>query len=143
MTPREEAKALLDLCKHDLLEAMRVLERQLTVVQDRAQLLMSLAGVVVTVTGFSGRNISNTSMFGKVTIVSGLAVVLLSVVWVWIRVMRLRWITYTLDREPVAALEQMIVHRQRKTRAYQRGGLILCVGLFLYGMAVAQMLLSP
>ena len=52
---KAEAKTLLELNNHNLMAALEVAQRQLDTIYARAQVLMSLAGIVVTVTGFSGR----------------------------------------------------------------------------------------
>jgi hypothetical protein len=143
VTPRREAELILRLNDGDLLQALDLLDRQLGTLHTRAQVLMSLAGVVVTVTGFSGRTIAGTSPLGQASIVAGLAVVLTSAVWLYARVMRIRWFTSALDAEPADALEAMIERRNRKTAAYQIGGAILCAGFALYCLAIASMLLSP
>ena len=61
MSPQNEAKAILKLCKEDPKAALEIVESQLNTLYARAQILLSLAGIVVTVTGFSGRLIAGSS----------------------------------------------------------------------------------
>lgn len=143
MTPENEARRILNLCKGDMLQALAILERQLAVLQTRAQIMMSLAGVVVTVTGFSGRLIAGHDRVAQISIVLGVAFVLLSAVWMYVHVMGIRWVTQGLDEDPQVALESVIVRRNKKTVAYQRGGILLCVGFVLYCIALCLLLLNP
>jgi len=139
----KEAKAILELTNNDLLAALSMAENQLNVLYNRAQVLMSLAGIVVTVTGFSGRLIAGSSLAAQVFLITGLFVTLGSVIWVFLRVMRIRWITTMVAENKEKALEQALIRRNSKTRAYRIGGKILCIGLFLYSISIALMLLSP
>jgi len=143
-TPKEEAVAILAVCEDSPARALRFLERQLFIIYNRAQVLVSLAGVVVTVTGFSGRLIAATNRIGQITLVTGLLLVLLSAAYVYAKVMRVTWITREITHDPVAdALVRIIDLRNEKTTAYSRGGYILFAGLFLYGIAISIMLMNP
>jgi len=143
MPVEAEATAILALTKGDLLRALEIAQNQLNVIYVRAQVLMSLSGLVVTVTGFSGRLIAGSSLIAQLFLVAGLFLCLCSTVWVFLRVMRVRWVTSMLGGEEKAALVQALIHRDRKTRAYALGGRILCVGLALYGVSIALMLTNP
>lgn len=140
MTPTQEAQRILALCSNDTARALELLERQLNTLHTRAQVLLSLAGVVITVTGFSGRIIASTSTVAQVLVVAGLAVVVCSAIWVYLGVMGLRWITADFDGEAGEALGRVVARRDRKTRRYRIGGIVLSAGLVLYGAAVALML---
>lgn len=128
MTAKEEANNILSLTKNDMLKALELLEKQLNTLNLRAQVLMSLAGIVLTVTGFSERLIAATSPISQVLVISGLATVLTSAVWVFSRVMGIKWVTTGLTGNSAESLEKIIERRNRKTRAYSRGGVILCIG---------------
>jgi len=143
MSANEEANRILSLTGNDMLKALELLEKQLNTLHSRAQVLMSLAGIVVTVTGFSGRLIAATSLVSQSLVISGLATVLTSAVWVFSRVMGIRWVTSGLTKDHIDSLEKIIERRNKKTRAFSRGGIILCVGLFLYSIAFAMMLINP
>ena len=143
MTAKEEANNILSLTKNDLLKALELLEKQLNTLHLRAQVLMSLAGIVLTVTGFSGRLIAATSLISQILVIFGLATVLTSAVWVFSQVMRIKWVTTCLAENAAESLEKIIERRNRKTKAYSRGGVILCTGLLFYAVAFAMMLLNP
>ena len=138
-----EAKTILELCQGDLMAALKVAESQLNIVYTRAQVLMSLAGMVVTVTGFSGRLIAGSSSAAQLFIVAGLLVSLSSAALVFRRVMRVQWVTSLASQDREHALEQALYRRNRKTSAYTLGGTLLFIGLVLYAIAIALMLTNP
>lgn len=142
METKQEVENILALTGNNYMQAMDILERQLNVLHTRAQVLMSLAGIVLTITGFSGRLIAGTSLIAQIMIVAGLATVLSSAVWVFLQVMRVKWLTGEVILNQQTSLEAVVQRRTRKTRAYSIGGIILCIGLFLYCAAFAMMLLS-
>lgn len=142
-TTLAEAKAILELTNNDLLAALNVAQKQLDVIYTRAQVLLSLAGMVVTVTGFSGRLIAGSSLMAQIFLVAGLFVSLSSAIWVFLRVMRVRWVTAMVAEDKENALVQALQRRDNKTRAYAVGGTILCIGLVLYCISIALMLVDP
>lgn len=143
MSPREEAVAILNLVKGDAAAAIGMLQHQLDVVYARAQALIGLSGIVVTVTGFSGRLIAATHRPAQVLVILGLATVLAAAFVVVRGVMRIRWVTSTLDSDPLRTMEAAIVQRDAKTAALHLGGVILFWGLGFYALAMAMMLLNP
>ena len=136
-----EIQTVLKLCGGDLRQALNIYEQQLNVLQSRAQVLMSLAGVVLTITGFSGQRIAGTSRFAQVCVITGLGVVLLSAIWIWKKVLSVRWMTSDLHGENEEILSRIIDRRNAKTRAYTIGGFILCIGFVIYSIAFARMLI--
>lgn len=143
LPPRDEAASILSLTGNNTLESLRILQDQLNVLFARAQVLLSLSGVVITVTGFSGRLIAATNPVAQTFLVAGLGTVLVSAVWVFLLVMRVRWVTAETADDPNAALERIISRRNSRTRAYVAGGLLLCIGLALYVVAISVMLFNP
>ncbi|MBD3384035.1 hypothetical protein GF407_03830, partial [candidate division KSB1 bacterium] len=105
-TLKEEAEYIYSLTKGEKLGALQILENQLNVLYSRAQVLMSLAGIVITVTGFSGRIIAATSRVSQILIIVGLSMVLTSAIWVYARVMGIRWIT----SENKESIEKTLYH---------------------------------
>ncbi len=139
--PDKEAADIYSLFGKDISKAKEILGQQLNVLQSRAQVLMSLASVVLTITGFSGSRIAGTNLFSKICVVTGLAIVLLSAIWIWMKVLYIRWLTGELGPDPIEMLSEIIKRRNKKTRAYMIGGLILCIGLVIYSIAFMNMLL--
>jgi len=77
-TPEEEAEHLLGLYGSDAGKIMGMLEGQLTNLTGRAQMLLQLAGLTITVTGFSGASIARSGRPAAILVVSGLVLVLLA-----------------------------------------------------------------
>lgn len=143
MDSETEAARILEMCGGRLIDAMGVLERQFNTLHNRAQVLFSFCGIVITVTGFSGRLIAGTNTLAQVSIVAGLAVVIGCAFYIYHSVMTLRWTTQRLDTTNERTMIRVIRRRNLKTAAYKRGGYILFIGIVLYGAAIAIMLLNP
>ena len=143
MNVEQEARAILKLVDGDLSRAVQILQRQLDVLYTRAQVLTGLAGMVVTVTGFSGRLIAATNRPAQVLVITGLAVVLLSAFFVIRRVMKIRWVTSDLCDDGAATVARVLRRRDEKVAAIRSGGLMLFFGLLCYFIAFALMLTHP
>lgn len=137
-----EAKEILDLAGGDRLRAFDLVEKQLAVLVLRTQVMLSLSGIVITVTGFSGRAIAETSLLARVSVVSGLFVVLSAAVVAVSGVLRLRWLTQELGGETLAMLERLLAIRDRKSRFLSLALGLFVTGFALYCFAVAQLLIA-
>jgi hypothetical protein len=122
---------------HDLLH------RQLSVVHGRAQSLLQLAGVVITVTGFSGRIIADTNIYAQTLIIGGVGLVSLGAAVALLFVLPLKWLTMYMHLEPEAWLLAALQRRERKSRAFQIASALVVLGMTLYLAAVGIMLLYP
>jgi hypothetical protein len=141
-TPREEAERILKLAGGDVLRAYDMVERQLSVLVLRTQVMLSLSGIVVTVTGFSGRAIAETSILARSSIAAGILVVLASAaVAIW-GVLRLSWMTQTIQDDSVAMLTHGIQIRDAKARFLSAALVLFICGFSLYCFAIAQLLLA-
>lgn len=142
----EEASRILSLY-HEPREIVALLERQFGVLTSRAQVLLGLCGIVITTTGFSGRSIASTGLLAQWLVVSGIFFVLFAAAAIVWGILQLNWITcyggFDSKDDPVGALVRMLVYRDRKTRAYRMGLILLLVGLALYVTAIALMVLAP
>lgn len=124
-------------------EITSLLERQFAVLTARAQMLLGLSGIVITTTGFSGRAIASTGLLAQWLIVSGIFFVLSGAVAIVLGILRLNWVTQLIHTDIRVALLEMLAYRDRKTRAYRLGLLLLIIGLTLYVSAIALMVLAP
>jgi hypothetical protein len=138
----DEARRILTLTRSDTFAAFQVLERQLAVVMLRTQVLLSLCGIVITVTGFSGRAIAQTSLLARLSITGGIVVVLAAAAVAIVGVLRLKWMTQTLADDPLATLVNAIEIRERKTRYLGVAQLLFVCGFALYCTAIAQLLMA-
>lgn len=139
-TAREEAQQILTLVRGDALAAYDLVERQLSVLVLRTQVMLSLSGIVVTVTGFSGRAIAETSSLARLSISAGILVVLAAAAVAIVGVLKLRWMTQELSGDAVEMLARSIVARDRKARFLALSLLLFVVGFGLYCFAIAQLL---
>jgi hypothetical protein len=141
-TAREEAERILNLSRGDTLKAYEMVERQLSVLVLRTQVMLSLSGIVITVTGFSGRAIAQTSTLARWSIASGIMVVLASAAAAIWGVLRLEWLTQTITEDPVAMLTRAIEMRTSKSRFLRVALVLFICGFALYCFAIAQLLIA-
>src|SRR4051812_21287936 len=141
-TAREEAELILQLAKGDTLKAYEMVERQLSVLVLRTQVMLSLSGIVITVTGFSGRAVAQTSVLARNSIAAGIFVVLAAAAAAIWGVLRLHWLTQTIQADPVAMLTRHIEIRDAKSRYLSAALVLFVIGFSLYCFAIAQLLLA-
>jgi len=142
MAARREAERILALCKGDALRAFEMVQAQLGVLVLRTQVLLSLSGIVITVTGFSGRAIAETGDLARYAITGGIVVVLTSALTLVSGVLRVSWATERIRDDPLETLVDEIAIRDRKSRFLRWGMLIFSVGFALYVLAIAQLLMA-
>lgn len=141
-TAREEAERILRLVQNDTLKAYDMVERQLAVLVLRTQVMLSLSGIVITVTGFSGRAIAETSVLARTSIATGILVVLASAAAAIWGVLRLSWLTQAIDEDPITMLTRGIEIRDAKARFLRLALVLFIVGFSLYCFAIAQLLMA-
>jgi hypothetical protein len=137
----DEAKALLRLAGSEL-EAYHMLERQLAVLVLRTQVLLSLSGIVITVTGFSGRAIAQTGALARGCISLGIVIVLAAAVTAIAGVLRLQWLSQLMGADALANIVRGIEIRNRKSRFLAVSLILFVTGFSFYVVAVAQLLLA-
>jgi hypothetical protein len=137
-----EAERILALCGGDAQRAFAMVHDQLSVLVLRTQVMLSLSGIVITVTGFSGRAIAETGLLARTSIVAGLALVLsAAAVAVW-GVLRLKWLTQAIEPDALATLRAALRIRDRKARFLAIALALFVLGFALYCFAVSQLLLA-
>ncbi len=141
-TAEEEADHLLQLYGNDAPQILAILQAQFMSVASRAQMLLQLAGLTITVTGFSGHNIARSGKLAAILVVSGLVVVLLAASHSLGGILRIRWMTQLAPCSPREAVIAAIRLRDDKTRVFSRSLALLIVGLALYIGSVALLLLG-
>lgn len=139
----EEANRIVAVYGDDFPAIMTMLERQFVVLHNRAQVLLTLCGIVISTTGFSGRIIAGTSALAQVLIVAGVALVLLSAAIVVWGVLHLRWLTMQVGENTRAWLLTSLDYRDMKTSSYRIGIVVMLIGLALYVGAISVMLMYP
>lgn len=129
--PAAEAASLLAFYDGDRARCLEALVGQFNVLQARSQLLLTLATITLTITGFSGPQIAASGAVARVALIVGLVLVLTSVALILLG-NRVRWVTQLLDGAPEAALTTIIEQRNRKTAIYGLQLLALIIGLVAY-----------
>lgn len=147
MTPSEphadEARRIAALVGGDHRAAYDLLERQLAVLVMRTQVLLSLSGIVITVTGFSGRAIAQSGVAARISITAGILVVLLAALTAIGGVLRLRWLSQILGDDVHVTLERGLALRDQKARWLAAAMTLFGIGFAFYCIAIAQLLLDP
>lgn len=138
----EEAAHLVALYDGDAAKIMDVLQAQLSNLAARAQMLLQLAGLTITVTGFSGASIARSGQLAAVLVVSGLVVVLVAASLSMGGILRIQWVTQLAPTSLQASIIYAIEMREAKTRAFSRSLALLIVGLAMYIGSVALLLLG-
>jgi lysylphosphatidylglycerol synthetase-like protein (DUF2156 family) len=141
-TPLQEATRILALAEGNGFKAFELVERQLSVLVLRTQVMLSLSGIVITVTGFSGRAIAETSSLARLSISAGIFVVLAAAVVAITGVLRLHWLTQELAPDILTTLARSISIRDAKSRSLRWSLLLFTAGVSLYCFAIAQLLLA-
>ena len=137
---RAEATRILTLCKGDGLRAFEMVHSQLAVLVVRSQVLLSLSGIVITVTGFSGRAIAETSRLAQTSIIAGIAAVLFGGLVIVAGVLRVAWATERIVEDPLETVAGAIRVRDRKSGYLGVGAVLFSAGFALYVLAIAQLL---
>lgn len=141
-TPEQEVEHLLRLYDGDAAKIMSELQSQLSILANRAQTLLSLAGITITVTGFSGASIAKTGPLSAALLVAGLVIVLVAAAIAMNGILRVRWTTSLPPCELPEALLATIEVRDVKTRRFDLALRLLVIGLSLYVSSVALLLLG-
>jgi hypothetical protein len=138
----EEARHLLQLYDGNAANIMARIEGQLALLANRAQTMLSLAGITVTVTGFSGASIARSGRLAAVLLVAGLVVVMLAASLAMGGILRVRWTTALPPCSLEEAIHAALDVRDAKTRAFDRSLRLLVLGLCLYVASVGLLLVG-
>ena len=142
MAAADEVKRILSLTKDDPAKAYELVQGQFSVLVLRAQVMLSLSGIVITVTGFSGRTIAQTSVLARVLVSSGIVIVLLAAAMALGGVLRLRWLTQEITDDPETTRVRMLDLRDRRSRWLASSLVVFIAGFACYCFAIALMLLA-
>ena len=136
--PEDEARELFALHgggREALARSVELLSRQFLVIQNRSQLLLTLATITLTITGFSGPKMAESGVLARVGLVAGLIFVLLAVVLLLAN-LRIRWLTHFIGPDPQRSLVAALRYRNAKTRWYLAQIVLLSIGLGCYVGAI-------
>jgi hypothetical protein len=142
LTPEEELDYLYEITGHSHERALGMVLNAFDILQSRAQALLGLVTICLTVSGFSGPAIAASSPFARASIVFGITFVLLSAIITLCGPLQLRWSTQwradTIDR----SLVNLIRRRNARTRKYHAAFITLVIGLTGYVASLLAYLLQ-
>jgi hypothetical protein len=122
-------------------DCLKVISQQFVVLQSRSQLLLTLATIVLTITGFSGPRIAASGVFARSAMAVGLLLTLIAVLMLLLN-LRIRWLTQFQGTDPQQVLSDIIAYREGKRRAYLWIITMLMAGLASYVAAVIAFLIT-
>jgi hypothetical protein len=127
---------------NDALEpCLKIISQQFVVLQTRSQLLLTLATIVLTITGFSGPRIAASGVFARMSMALGLLLTLAAVLMLLLN-LRIRWLTQFQGSDAQTILTDIIAYREGKRRAYLIIITALMAGLASYVAAVIAFLIT-
>jgi hypothetical protein len=125
-----------------LARSMEFLRHHFDVIQARSQLLLTLATIALTITGFSGPKIAETGPFARYAMTVGIAFVLAAIALLLLGGLRIQWTSQLMGEDPIQTLIRIIRYRDKKTRLYFWELTLLVIGLTSYVASVASYLLD-
>lgn len=112
------------------------------VLHNRAQLLLSLITICLTITGFSGPSIAASSAFSRIFIAVGLSFVLASALVLLTGPLNLRWVTRHSSGNMDTTLIALLQRRNSQTTRFHLASALLVIGLVGYVISVVGFLLT-
>jgi hypothetical protein len=132
LTPREEVEFLKEINGEDYGKLFGSVKESFTLLQTRSQMLLGLATICLTITGFSGPKMAASNAFSRFFIGFGLSFVLAAIIAVVAGPLRLQWMTAWKADSLDETLVENIKRRDSKTRLYRVATVLLLTGLTGY-----------
>ena len=143
LTPDQELDFLKQIYGSDRADKLiEILTDSFNVLQNRAQMLLSLITITLTITGFSGPRIAESSLVARISIAFGLAFVLISALILMAGPLRINWCTRSKSVDIDQTLVKLIVQRNTRTNRYHLASITLVIGLIGYVSSVISFLIS-
>ncbi len=139
----DEVQRILRMVDGNHRAAFALVETQMSVLVLRTQVMLSLSGIVITVTGFSGRAIAQVSDLARVLISTGIMIVLAAALTAIGGVLRLRWLTQEIGDDPATTVARGLAIRDSKSRFLNVALVLFGLGFSCYCAAIAQLLMHP
>lgn len=141
LTPAQEVERLMDLYKGDRARILDEVRDAFNVLQGRAQLLISLVTICLTIAGFSGPNIAASGTPAKIGVSVGLSLVIASAVVTLLGPLQMRWATQWSAGSIDDTLVNLVALRNKRTALYHVALGLLCFGLSGYVAATVSYML--
>jgi len=135
LTARKEAKEMLKTFK-DFSKCYNIITSQLNILQSRHQMMLTLATLTLTITGFSGPKMAKSNLVSRYGMIVGLVFVLSSVVAILLSTVNLIWFTQFHGETDEDTLRLLIERRNLRTKMFHIQLFMLVIGLTSYVVAV-------
>ncbi|MCF7688568.1 MAG: hypothetical protein K9M98_11455 [Cephaloticoccus sp.] len=136
-SPAAEAKQLLSVQGEGGLKgATAILMQQFTVLQTRAQMMLTITTLTLTITGFSGPKIAASGLFARGAMIAGILATLASTLLILGGSLRIRWVTQFQGKDDLDLLTRVVHYRNGKTRLFFTEICLLVIGLSFYVASV-------
>ena len=133
LKPEEELEFLKEIHgAEDYSRLFAALKDSFSLLQARAQMLLGLATICLTITGFSGPRMAASNVWSRFFIGFGLVFVLFSVMALVLGPLRLRWMTAWKAENIDQTLLLHLRQRNLRTKFYRVAMVLLLVGLTGY-----------
>lgn len=143
LTPDQELDFLKQIYGSERSDKLiEILTNSFNVLQNRAQMLLSLITITLTITGFSGPRIAESSLVARISIAFGLAFVLISALILMAGPLRINWCTRSKSVDIDQTLVKLIVQRNTRTDRYHLASITLVIGLIGYVSSMISFLIS-
>ncbi len=142
-TPEEEAKQLLAVQGDNGLKgATSLLMQQFLVLQTRAQIMLTITTLTLTITGFSGPKIAASGDFSRYAMVFGILATLSSTLLILGGSLRIRWVSQFRGDNDLDLITRVIRYRNGKTNLFFAEICLLVLGLASYVSSVVTYFLT-
>ena len=135
LTPKEEAKEMLKTFK-EFPKSYNIITSQLNILHSRHQMMLTLATLTLTITGFSGPKMAASNPISKYGMIFGIFWVLLSIILILLSTLNLTWFTQFHGETDEETLILLIERRNLRTKLFYLQLITLVIGLTSYVIAV-------
>lgn len=127
-----EQETNLLLTTYNFAKCMDIMYYEFGVIQNRTQMLLTLATITLTIAGFSGPKIAQSGPFARYTLISGLVFAMFAIFVTLLGTLKTRWLAQFQGDTEAAKLVAIIRYRNFKTSLYRLEITTLVAGLTLY-----------
>lgn len=136
-TPESEARQLLaQQGERGIRGAIDTLMQQFQVLQTRAQIMLTITTLALTITGFSGPKIAAAGLYARTSMILGILLVLASTLLILGGSLRIQWVTQFKADDDQSLVVSILRYRNAKTRLFFAEICLLVAGLACYVSSV-------
>lgn len=136
-TPESEARQLLaQQGERGITGAIDTLMQQFQVLQTRAQIMLTITTLALTITGFSGPKIAAAGLYARTSMVLGILLVLASTLLILGGSLRIQWVTQFKADDDQSLVVSVLRYRNAKTKLFFAEICLLVAGLACYVSSV-------